>query len=79
MILHEVVDHRSQLGHGGAELRQQPFVLAGVMGVNGGAEAETVAEQVIRNGGAAGQMAGAVGQVAAQRRQPLPQTPVYLN
>ena len=46
VVLDEVVDRRAELGRGGAECGQELAVLAGVMGMDRGAEAEAVAEQI---------------------------------
>ena len=63
VVLDEVVDHRGERGRGGAQCWQELGVLARVMGVERGAEAEAVAEQILRYGGSWGRAAGAPGEL----------------
>jgi len=66
VVFQEVVDHRGNLGCSGAQRGQELAVLTGVMGVDRGAEAEAVAEQIFACGGVCATMAGAAGRFLAQ-------------
>jgi hypothetical protein len=78
MVLDELVNHRGELGHGGAQRWQELTVLTSVMGVDRGAEAEAVAEQILADG-VRGMAAGLFGDLLAERNKPLPQSLVNVN
>src|ERR1700722_18082411 len=65
MVFYEIVDDRGELRGGGAQGRQELAVLTGVMGVDRGAEAEAVAEQVLADDGGRAGRSGAAGPLPA--------------
>ena len=79
VIFDEVVDHRGELGCGGAQCGPELVVLTAVMCVDRGAKAEAVAEQTLREGSVRGNRAAVAGGLLAQRGEPLPQRPVDVN
>ena len=81
MVGHQVVDHRGEAGGRSAQRGQQLRVLAGVVGVQRGAEAEAMGEQVRRDRGGFGRVAVAVavGHLPAQGLELLPQHLVNLD
>ena len=70
VVFDEVVDHRGESGFGGAQRWQELTVFTGVMGMDRGAEAEAIAEQLLAVG-VRGAAASPFGGLLAKLGEPL--------